>query len=336
MNLEVFEPANSKHWDEIVHASKNGTLYHTWEWLKIMEKNSASHLFPLVFFDKSDNKPFGAIPLFLKEKLGLKMLFSPPPGTAVTLGPVLAEKGYKQHKFEMANLDFQARINEFIDKLKASYIFIQTSPGLMDVRPFSWSNYAVSPCYTYTVDLSVDEDKIWSNLTSDIRGDIKSAQKKGIVVKEQSEGVVDYLFESTNLRYSENHLHMTLRKDYLREIFKKFGQSSIKTFVAYFEEEPVTATACVIYRDTVSSWFGTSRPVMKGIDANKLLYWDVILWAKRNNYRYFEIEGANTRHLCTFKSVFDPSLSIYFEIKRMNLWGFLAEKAYFQLKKKSP
>ena len=102
MGLEIFNENDAKLWDDIVSSAPHGTLYHSWKWLKLIEKHCQCKLFPLVFFDARDRQPFGILPVFLMKKLGLKMVFSPPPGSAVNLGPVLADKGYRQHKTELA------------------------------------------------------------------------------------------------------------------------------------------------------------------------------------------------------------------------------------------
>jgi hypothetical protein len=87
MRLLTFAQSDARKWNEIMLSSQSGTLFHTWEWLKIVERHTQSKLLPLVFFDADDNIPFGTIPLFSMKTLGLKMIFSPPPGVAITLGP---------------------------------------------------------------------------------------------------------------------------------------------------------------------------------------------------------------------------------------------------------
>ena len=182
MRLEVFDQARSQVWNMIISQSRNGTLFHTWEWLKIVEKHCESRLIPLVFFDADDDKPFGAIPLFFMKKMGLKLVFSPPPISSITLGPALLDKEYKQHKFELAYMEFQMQIENYIKQLRANYTSIITSPGLLDVRPFSWARYTVRPSYTYKIDLSQGEKVLWSHLSSSLRPEINQTRKKGVQI----------------------------------------------------------------------------------------------------------------------------------------------------------
>lgn len=335
MRLEIFGTADAKRWDDIVNSSVNGTLYHTWDWLKIVEKHSASKLFPLVFFDVDDDKPFGAIPLFYMRKFGVKMVFSPPPGSAITLGPVLSKKGYKQHKFELAYLDFQANIDSFIKRLGSNYISILTSPNLLDIRPFLWAQYKVAPFYTYLIRLSPGKENIWNNLRKNTRRDINIAQNKGIIIAEQTnESSLDYVYNSSFQRYAQSHLKFSVSKNYVLDLLKQYGESTIKIFTAQYQGQIVTALACILNKESVCAWMGGVRTEKNELEANKLLYWNAIMWALDNNYKYFELMGANTRHLCAFKSMFEPQVSIMFQIKKMNFIGNLAEKAYLLMRKR--
>jgi len=335
MTLEVFGETDAQQWDDIVNSSLNGTLYHTWNWLKITEKHSDSKLYPLVFFDTREKKPFGAIPLFFMKKLGMKMVFSPPPGCSIRLGPVLLDKGYKQHKFELAYLDFQAGIDSFIQQLGSSYTSIITNPGLLDVRPFSWADYEVTPAYTYFINLSPGTEKLWAGLKSNVRSDINSAQKKGVSVEESTSESAGYFYDSIAQRYSKLRQRFPLNRSYLFAIFEKFKPANIRTFTALYQDQVMTATACTLFKDTVTAWIGSVSPPVRGLEANKLVYWNIIIWAVKNNFRSFEIEGANIQHLCSYKSIFNPGLRVYFGIKKMDRLGYLGERSYRLMRKSS-
>jgi lipid II:glycine glycyltransferase (peptidoglycan interpeptide bridge formation enzyme) len=336
MSLEVLGPSDSKLWDEIAYASGNGTLYHTWNWLKIVETNFSGKLFPLVFFDK-DKRPFAAIPLFLAEKYGLKMVFSPPPGTSITLGPILLDKGYKQSKFESFYLDFQRNLEDFIRALHANYINIITSPGLLDIRPFSWDKYRVIPSYTYKIDLQPGEKEIWGNVSSSLRNAINKTRSLGVEVIEANidqNSIVDYVFNSLCERYRDQGLNNSLKKKYLQNIVSKFGGSQIQIFFAKYQERIVGAQITSNFKDTVTGWVGATRAESNDLEINGIIFWEIIIRSIKEGFKWLENMGANTPRLCPYKSKFCPSVAIYFEIKKHDLLGFLAEKAYFQFKKK--
>jgi hypothetical protein len=327
--MEVFSGSDSKQWNSIINVSQNGTLYHSWEWLKVIEKNSDSRLFPLVFFDTKDNQPFGAIPLFFKKKLGLKMIFSPPPGSSVTLGPVINNKLYKQHKFELAYLDFQNGIDDFIRKLRPDSIHIITSPGLQDVRPFSWAHYQVSPFYTYKIDLKQGENGVWSNLSQSLKTNIRKAPTRGITVYESADiQALECVYELVAQRYQQQHRGLPMQFSYLKDLFDEFGGDRLKVYLAKYGDKVIGGQTCVVYKDTTVSWCGGCRSESNNLESNELLMWHTIQQAIQSGSSWFEIEGANTRHLCDAKSRYCPATSLYFTVKKTNIVGYLAEKAY--------
>jgi hypothetical protein len=331
MRLQVFDRTQSEVWNTIISQSKNGTLFHTWEWLKIAEKHSDARLIPLVFFDADDDKPFGAIPLFFMKKLGLKMVFSPPPTSSITLGPVLLEKEYKQHKFEMAYLDFQQQIDRYIKNLGANYTSIMTGPGLLDIRPFSWAHYVVNPSYTYIMDLSQGEKVLWSHLSSSLRPEINQTRKKGVQIIKSNfdkKQVSDLVYNSLAERYNKQNRRYALKKAYLDDLLEQFGDSGIRILAAEYNGKMLGAQLFCVYRDTVTLWAGFVRPESNDLEINGLMLWEMITDSIKGGYRWLENMGANTQHLCSYKSKFDPSTEICFEMKKTDFWGGLAEKAY--------
>jgi lipid II:glycine glycyltransferase (peptidoglycan interpeptide bridge formation enzyme) len=335
MRLEIVNQSESNRWNEIIFSSSNGTLYHTWEWLKILEKHSKSKLFPIIYFDSEDDTPFAAIPLFYMNKFGIKMVFSPPPGSAITLGPVLNNKGYSQHKLELIYSDFQSTIDKFIKQLSSIYTFIVTSPGLFDIRPFSWAKYKVTPVYSYKIDLSQGEETIWKHMSDRLKKNIRKAQKNGIKFMESSSmDGINYIYNSLNRRYTEQHLNLPLKQSYLQDLFRKFGGSSIRVYLAMHDENIVGASMYSMYKDKIVAHIGGARNESIDLEAIEFIRWNAITRAIRDGYKWFELFGANTRQLCDAKSQFCPILDIYFEMKRSGLVGSFAERAYLRMKKK--
>jgi lipid II:glycine glycyltransferase (peptidoglycan interpeptide bridge formation enzyme) len=335
MVLKIYEHNEAKLRDDIINNSINGTLYHRWEWLKIVEKHSSCKLLPLVYFDTDDNNPFGAIPLFYAQKYGIKMVFSPPPGTSITLGPVLSKKDYKQHKFELAYLEFQANVDQFINKLGTNYISMLSSPGIVDFRPFLWARYTVTPSYTYKIDLRRGKEEVWNNLSKYLKKNIKNAQKKNIIIEEKS-GIdnINYVFDSVQQRFAEQNMNLSLKRAYIHDIVRQFDQSALKYYQAYYNEEVIGALLCTIYKDTISAWIGGVRNASNAIESNELLYWEAISRAIQGGYSWFEIIGANTRRLCEFKARYCPEVQLFFQVKKTDWLGSLAEKMYFLMQKK--
>lgn len=335
MHLDVIEQNDYKRWDDLVSNSNNGTTYHKWNWLKVVEKHSGSKLLPLIFYDANDDKPFAAIPLFYRNLYGVKMVFSPPPGSAVTLGPIFIDKGYKQHKYELAYLEFQSSIDKFIKRLHADYISIMTSAGLIDIRPFQWAGYEVIPTYTYKIDLNKDKDVLRAGLSDSLKKHINRGIKKGLKFSDQrgSEGI-EAIYEALKRRYSDQKIQLPLGKKYLLDLYEVFGNTCMKTYSVLHDNEIVSGVICIVNPDnTLSEWVGSYRSSGLYDEANEVLRWGCICKAKEKGFRWFEIIGANTPNLCYAKSQFNPKIDILFQIKKSNLKGKIAERGYMFMMK---
>jgi len=94
-----------KEWDDIVASSSHGTIFHTWKWLRIVEKHTKMRFLPLMAY--KGNELVALYPFFIQKRGIFSLAFSPPPQTYLLyLGPVI--RGYdalKQDKKESLLLD---------------------------------------------------------------------------------------------------------------------------------------------------------------------------------------------------------------------------------------
>jgi len=337
MRISILSEHDLDLWNAIVDASQHGTIFHRWEWLKIVEKHSQSKLYPLIGFE--GNEPVGILPLFYSRRWLLRMVFSPPIGAAIpTLGPILVNYDeIKPHKMEHIYREFQKQVDHFINsELHPDYVSITTSPGLLDIRPFIWSGYRVTPYYTYKIDLTTGEAAVWDSFNRVLRKDIRHAEKNGLsVVQRVSHEDIEYVYESLNQRYQAQKMKPPVLKQYLYDMFEQFGSSYLKICVVLHKGKPVGAFICTTYKDTLCTWIGgVGSSGIGSLEANGLLHWETIRWAIRNGYKTYDLVGANTRNICESKSKFSPELDLGFTIRKTGLTGKLAERLYLLLYKR--
>ena len=172
--------SDSDEWNRIVENSPHGTIFHTWKWLKIVEKYTRTKLYPLIALQGSNI--FGIFPFFYKKKF-FNSLFSPPPHAAVPyLGPVLRDyEKMAQHRKESRSVEFQTSIDEFISShIKPSYMMVMPSPFLIDYRPFKWAGYQTSERYSYSIDLCGGLDNVLKKIKKETRKNINKAERMGV------------------------------------------------------------------------------------------------------------------------------------------------------------
>lgn len=313
---------DSREWDVIVDKCPQKTLFHRWDFLKLMEKHSRikslgrkyeSRLCPLIGLKR--DKAIGLYPIFFYNSPFPKYVFSPPLHTGVTYqGPLMV--GYDQltqSKKEKYFFEFQKSVDEYISSgLKANMIKIKTSPKILDSRPFSWNNYQVEPLYNYELNLNNGLNNIWNNFDKTIRKNIKGTESKGVKVREGSKQDISLLFNALEKRYKEQGIPLDVSYDYLQELYGLLQPNNLKIFVVEKDGEYLTGVLLFAYNDKVQTWIGMTTCRISGLYPNDLLLWEIIKWGHEHNFGRCEITYANDYRLCKYKSKTNPEISTYF------------------------
>jgi hypothetical protein len=325
MDITLASDADQKVWDEIVKSSPQGTLFHTWKWLKIMEKHNftkmasgihKAQLYPIMV--KMENDLIGLMPIFIYNTPFVKMACSPAFGVEnAYLGPILNNfLTLRSHRKQVLFYQFHNEVDNYLKtKMNVNYVTIHSSPGLSDPRPYIWSDYQVLPQYTYFIDLKQGKKIIWDNFSRTLKQDINKVKKKGIYVEIGSKKYVENIF---GLLKKRNRVFSNI--DYILEIFDNFESTNLKVFVAKHENEFLSGVVTISYKNKVSLWIGTPRNSYNGTTPNTLIYWEAINWAIENGYEYFEIIGASDIKYFMFKSKFNAELIPYYILKWYSPW----------------
>jgi len=136
-------------WDKFVDESPYGTIFHKWDFLKILEKYSGYRL--LTYGVYNGNQLICVFPLFLRSYMGLKLLFSPPPSINMPYLGFLMSPMYdsvKQKRKESYLDEVVREISAEIKKLSTNYVSTITAPGFRDIRPFKWHDYETTSATT--------------------------------------------------------------------------------------------------------------------------------------------------------------------------------------------
>lgn len=315
-------------WDKFVDESPYGMLFHKWNFLKTVERHTGYQLRSFGVY-KGD-RLLGIFPLFYKKSGGLRTLFSPPPKTGIYyLGFILSKEydGLKQSKKEGELGYFSDEMEKNIEEISPDYLLVNTVPSFMDARFFKWSNYTVSPNYTYVIELSRSADEIWGSFNRYLRKDINSAESAGLSLGSAED--ISAFYSMLKSRYEEQGLADPLiSKDYLKDLFKAYPDN-IKMYYIYDKGgEIISAFTTLEYKDLCQGWMGLMRATGH---ANEFLIWNMIMLCEAKNFKKFEIIGANVKNQCPFKSKFNPMLEMNYVITKKNIRGSIAEWAYINL-----
>lgn len=319
-------------WDSLVEETSEGTIFHSLNWLKIIEKHTSSKLHPLIGF--KGGEIVGVFPLFRQDFMFsfLKTVLSPHGSSLVPyLGPLfLKYNEHKQDKKESILKDLQAAFEDFIQHISADYVSIVLSPGFLDIRPYQWSGYDVRPCYTYIQNLS-DIESLWNGLKKQLRKNINNAERRGVTVNEGNKKDLDFLYSSVFQRLKEQQLFLEIPKEYLYDLYDTFYPRNLRIFTAEYKGEKVGGLLITCYKDKVSVWFGAVKSEFSGLYPNDLLHWTVMKWTNEQGFRKFEIIGANSPTISFFKARYNLNLQLYFSASKYSSWFVkYAKSAYLK------
>lgn len=311
IELHFAKENESEKWDQMVETSPHGTIFHTWKFLKIIEKYTNTKLYPIIVYE--DTKAIGIFPIFFQNKFLFRAVFSPPPHVAVPyLGPLIVDYNtLKPHKRESNFIHFQNKVNEFIFReLKPNYINVVLPPNLLDARPFMWTNYEVRPLYNYIIDLTNGEEYLWNQFLKNLREGITKTVRRGAIVEESGVDGLNLIQNNLKRRYKEQNRNPSVSKDYLCEVYNSFHPENLRIFICRFNGEVVGGTINICYKKKISSWLGSAKTNITGLYTNDLTQWECMKWACKNNFEIYEEIGANTERLWQFKSKYNLDLSM--------------------------
>lgn len=324
MTLVTIDDKNA--WDKFIDSSPYGTLFHKWDFLKIIEKYTGYRLH--TYATLRGEEITCAMPVFSKKTMGINMVFSPPPQTVPYLGFVMTPlyDPLKQRKKESYLNIAMDEIEAELTKLSPNYTSIITVPGFVDVRPFEWKNYDVNTDYTYVLNIEKPIEQIYNSFDRNCRESIKAVKDEPLEMKIQNDPYT--LYKMMDERLVEIGLTFNRHSpEYLNDILKAYPEN-MKMYYLYNGENIEGIQVVCEYKKRFMLFMGN----VKG-HANEYLTYELIKKAKASGFKELENPDANTFRLCAYKSKFSPALQTYFSIRRMDAIGRLGMFGYSKMGK---
>jgi len=156
--------------------------------------------------------------------------------------------------------------------------------------------------WTFVIDISNIED-LWKKIDKKNRNDIRYAEKSKVLFEEvesiEELNKLYFLFREQAKRWN----FRIPSKDYFENVWNNMVKNNMaKFFVAKYQKEIVSITQLFMFRDEISMpiW-GNSEKANKIRGANNLLIWKIIEWSNKNNYKKFNMWGADPKQEGIFK-----------------------------------
>ena len=170
---------NEQEWDDFIGRSPQGALYHLSAFAKSVTPDW------LAIEVREDEKLLAVMPLEIRKKYGFNYSFQPV--FSQYWGVCFDASIYKNQYAENSKKEqiLESLISAIPAEIKVSGWGF--SHAFNYSLPFSWKGYTILTRYTYLLDVSLSDEKLFEGMRSSTRQEIQRAEKSGMkILKENS------------------------------------------------------------------------------------------------------------------------------------------------------
>jgi FemAB-related protein (PEP-CTERM system-associated) len=263
-----------KAWNEFVGSCSDGSFYHLFEWASVNRKYLGAQTVYLAA--EEEGRLTGILPLVLvSSRLFGRILCSMPFvnfGGPRATGPNI-EQGLARAAMVKA------------DELAVDYLELRCTGELDLGLPVSLRKVSM------TIELAANPDVLWNGYTSKHRKNVKRAYKNGLVVEA---GGVELLSAFYSVIEDSWHSLGTplYAKSYFDGVLRTFADNT-RVFVCRRGVEPVAVAITGYFNGIVEGLWAGGTAAARELDANYVLYWEMIRDACQRGCRSFHL-GRST------------------------------------------
>ena len=314
--IEVRElaPSEYKEWDRLVDEAQSGTLFHTSEWLEICRDILGRDL--RIYGCFKNGELVGGCPLFVKNLKGILKMASSTCNMTDYCGPLIKEDlNSRTSRRIQETHEILDALSKFLSGQGFDSIHLKFSPGIEDIRPFTWNGWDSKVHYTHHLDLKENVD---NKISRTIRKDLKSAAKAGLRTRICNDLETYYgLFSKV---YEKQNLKPPLPRKFFEKVFDLIRKKNIGyMLVSETPEGKAVAAHLTLYgkKGTVA-WSSARDPAFGLRGSNALLYYNEFLDLQSRNFEYMNVMAGNVSRFTDFILAFSPKLVPYYSVTLEN------------------
>jgi FemAB-related protein (PEP-CTERM system-associated) len=274
LSIEIREETDGAAWDAFLATQPHSSFYHLSGWRAVNEGVLGHRCFQLAA--RSAEGIVGVLPLVLvSSPLFGRILCSMP---FVNFGGPCSGDERVIHALLAA-----ARAEA--GKLRVDYLELRCAAPLETDLPSSLRKISM------TISLAPDPDTLWNAFTSKHRKNVKRAYKDDLAVKSGGIELLPQFYALMQQSWRNLGTPLYSRK-YFESVLRTFPDNS-RIFVCHQKETPIAVAMCGYHNGVVEGLWAGGGPLARKLDANFVLYWEMIRDACLRGYRSFHL-GRST------------------------------------------
>ena len=260
----MINPIIFEDWNNLVEQQKDSTVFHSYNWARVLRDTYAYH--PQYFCLTEGNKLRALLPMMeITGPTGRKRAVSLPFSDFCS---PLIDQGVEPRAFLDAVFEYGGKKN-------------WTEVRLRDLDFLSRETPVNDTCYDHAISLQKTLPELFKSIRSNYRRKIKKARKNGLKIEcmDSLEAISQYygLHCLTRQRHGiPPQSFLFFRKIYEHILFPGLGT----VIIASKDGIPVSGAVYFHFGGKALYKYGASDPEMFGLNANFLIQWKGIEWAK--------------------------------------------------------
>ena len=255
-----------------------------------------------------------AMPFVIRKQLGFDFITQPP--LTQHLGPWIRPVDAKS----TSKLSREKELMEgLIERLPAFGRFFQNwSSEVMNWLPFYWRGYQQTTRYTYVLRDLQDENKLWSGLRENIKGDIKKSEKR-FSLKVRTDLDANYFFKLNSMVFARKGMKSPYNEVLLRRLDSACkARGARRIFIAEDADGRHHAGIYLVWDENAAYYLmGGGDPSLRNSGATSLCLWEAIKFSATVSRR-FDFEGSMLEPVERFFRAFGAEQVPYHSLSKTN------------------
>jgi hypothetical protein len=304
IDVSVVTPDQYDIWDSIVDTIPQGTFFHYSKWLRICAKHQNSDIKLFGLYINGDLA--GGCPLYFSHLYGFIRTIKTNSMTGPYGGLIFNLPEYNQGiQYSITSIFYQ-QLEKAIELGNFDSVSISHSPGMNDIRYFTWNGWRSAILYTYCIDLqSYEKPEFIVNIE-------KKIKESHITIEESND--IDSFYELFKATWQRRGYNVPVSKSFINEIFDSFKEKNrIRMEIAVNNTGKIAAANIILLGpNRIYAWLAATDNELWKTGAHYAVYSHIIQKYQKLGYSYFDIMMANTRNLLPFAHSFNPRAMPYF------------------------
>lgn len=297
-------------WDRIVESAPQGTLFNTTEWYRILEEVTGQR-WEITGCAKNGNLVGGCIS-HVTNRAGFNLLLPP----LLTSYPGIILLPSESERVCDSTEERLKRVSLLERDLAGRYAlaWMVHHEEMSELRPFVWNGWETIPRYTYLLNLSSPEE-LMAGLKPSLRNKVRKGEKHGFVLRRLNDLSSVASFYSSS--YERHGGSPPVSSDTLTRWFSRLSAEGMAMCFSIEDAEGRPHAFRIVLLDgrNACDWVAGSDPSLFSEGGTPFLLWKVIE-ELTGSFDTYNLMGANTPTIASFKASFGGDLRIYWETRR--------------------